>query len=131
MSKVLYCINSKAKNAAESEHKNFPDVYFSEIFDMLGVTAGHCSEKNLAEKLGEAEVLFLGAGDYEKQSGALKDFVKKGGTLIAFATEGLNELFKIKKIGTLRRLSEYDIVTHLNLRTKPTRPFSAAVTKLP
>lgn len=131
MSKVLYCINSKAKNAAESEHKNFPDVYFSEIFDMLGVTAGHCSEKNLAEKLGEAEVLFLGAGDYGKQSGELKDFVKKGGTLIAFATEGLNELFKIKKIGTLRRLSEYDIVTHLKFTDQADAPVFGGGYKLP
>lgn len=129
MSKVLYCINGKAKSA--KGNANFPDVYFSEIFDMLGVTAEHCSEKNLVKKSDDTEVLFIGEGDYSANAEALKDFVKNGGTLIAFATEGLNDLFKIKKIGTLRKMSEYDIVTYLKFAESANAPRFVRDYKLP
>lgn len=75
------------------------DAYIEEILDQLGLRAERLMPAHLEESLATCHALILGARDGSRWKNALERFIQGGGTLIGFATEGLDDLFGIRDAG--------------------------------
>jgi hypothetical protein len=109
-----------------AEGRNYWNAYTAEILSRLGVTADVLPPSALgqASRLAGYSLLFLGRmSAAELPSGAgsvLDEWVKAGGTLVAFAAEGLDELFGIRAEGWLDQPEgELGIAGYLRLAPVP------------
>jgi len=99
---VCYAFDPVSRRVELAEGRNYWFAYVEEILSRLGVCAqalplAACGEPSA---LRQAGVLFLGdlsASALPRRAGrALAEWVATGGVLIAFATEGLDELFGVE-----------------------------------
>lgn len=96
---AAYLFDPEAHEAANARGENYWFAYTEEILRQLGLPAVGINardEKLLADALGSLRVLFVGdarAGDFSGLANVLSRWVEAGGTLIGFATDGLDEIF--------------------------------------
>ena len=129
MNEIIYCINDSYRK--KTGNVNFADVYFSELFNLLGITAECCSEDELNDKLNGAMLCFLGLGDYSENLAAITQFLNRGGKLISFCTDGIRELAGVVEKGAIRKFSEYDIVSYLTFEDNDLEPVFTRPYRLP
>ena len=87
-----YVIDQRKKASYNVDNKNFADAYFPEIFDSLGIRAEKLLPDFSAAELKNIKCLYAGNCNLSSQERTLTEFVKNGGCLILFATEGLAAL---------------------------------------
>jgi hypothetical protein len=104
---VRYAVDSGLQTAANSSGLNYWYAYVAEILDCLGACAQPCALADLGDPglLADTGVLVL--GDVPARAlpaGAAQSLIRwarRGGVVIGFATEGLDELFGVVGEGTI------------------------------
>ncbi len=105
--RLAYLYDPDLHAAANGAGRNYWDVYIREILDQLGLRGEEISCEALedAEQLSPYATLLIGnlprCGATVKEN--LHQWVRGGGTLIAFATEGLHDLFGNRCVGRVRQ----------------------------
>ena len=98
---VGYVFSDRLKEEANAAGRNYWYAYVEEILSRLGVCAERMDVDACAQPRALSRYGVLVLGDFEasvlaeRAQRALTDWVAAGGVLIAFATEGLDELFGI------------------------------------
>lgn len=98
---IAYLCEEGLRRKLNQDGRNYWDVYIREISEQLGLCATPLSQYEIekGDKLRQTTTLFLG-----RQSGriltdparkGLREWVKQGGILVGFATEGLDDVFGI------------------------------------
>ena len=132
---VRYAFDEPLRERANGEGRNYWYAYIDEILSRLGVSARNvplaaCADPNELAKTG---VLFLGDfGSSDLPAGAeesLSRWVKAGGVLIGFGTEGLDSLFGITGDGKIPGTEDpFSINGYFNFHPSPvTQDCRAAV----
>lgn len=96
MSSVGYLCSITAQDAANSSGMNYWFAYIQEICAQLGAAASPVNATSLKKELPDLRVLMVGdsrSGEIGELSEPIARWVEQGGTLIGFATEGLDALF--------------------------------------
>jgi hypothetical protein len=93
--------DDERRKAANRQRRNYWYSYIWDVLERLGVTASPISPSQLARPHRLKRFAAVIAGDLPAQSaraaaGALTDWVRRGGMLIGFAAEGLDDLFGIR-----------------------------------
>ncbi len=112
---LAYVFDEQLKEELNNNKENYWDVYIREINEQLGLQALtlSCSKLENKENLDKVRTLIVG-----RQSGAnlstqakenLSDWVQKGGMLIGFALEGLDDLFGIKINSVVKEADAFSI----------------------
>jgi hypothetical protein len=105
--RLAYLYDPDLHAAANGAGRNYWDVYIGEILDQLGLRAEAIARQTLedAEHLSQYATLLI--GNLPRWGRAARDnlheWVRGGGTLIAFATEGLHDLFGNRCVGRVRQ----------------------------
>jgi len=105
--RLAYLYDPDLHAAANGAGRNYWDVYIGEILDQLGLRAEAIARQTLedAEHLSQYATLLIGnlprCGRAARDN--LHEWVRGGGTLIAFATEGLHDLFGNRCVGRVRQ----------------------------
>lgn len=110
---MIYFPKSDKTDERSKTAKCFSDVYFSEFFALLGITAMSLSLGMLPQESGKGSVLFLGAGDYAVYASELHDWCSSGGTVIALGSGGIAELCEMREVGTVCADTPYTLNGHL------------------
>jgi len=96
---TAYTYDSELRIDANREGKNYWYKYIKEMNEQLGLRANEMPRSSLKDKSALDEVGILFIGDYstaqitDVMRSNLDDWVQAGGILIAFGTEGLDEIF--------------------------------------
>ena len=105
---------------------NYWDTYIQEINGMLGVHAGQVSLKDMedAGRLEGIRALVLGtiagANLSHRSAHVLQAWVERGGVLIGFGVEGLDDVFGVETIATVKQEpDEYSISAYFELWPHP------------
>lgn len=112
---IAYTYDEELKKNINSKKKNYWETYIYEILDLMGVKGTPVSLKDIEsyENLERYRVLIIGAQSgrciNSRVKNILSDWVMKGGMLIGFAVEGLDETFGIHKIARINQEDEYSI----------------------
>lgn len=123
---VGYAYDPALQESANALGRNYWYVYIREILSRLGVAARRVPLHECAEPavLADLGVLFLGdfpaAAVSKDMAAAGRDWVNGGGTLIGFATEGLDEVFGVAGAGMIEQTPDaFSISAYLELRPSP------------
>jgi hypothetical protein len=96
---TAYIYDADLRIEANRQGKNYWYEYIKEINEQLGLRAEEMSRNSLenAEVLGKVSILFIGDLTEAQITGTMKsnldEWVKSGGVLIGFGTDGLDEIF--------------------------------------
>ena len=106
MTNVAYLYDAGLHEKANAAGKNYWGIYVAELFDWLGVSAASVAPGELQsdETLERLDVLVIGRDAAKSLEGAavdLKRWVERGGLLIGFMPEGMEELFAVERRGFL------------------------------
>ena len=109
---AAYTYDSDLRIATNRQGKNYWYKYIREMNEQLGLRANEISRSSLEDEsaLNEVDILFI--GDYataqvtDVMKSNLDTWTQAGGILIAFGTEGLDEIFG--NVGASVRLQEDD-----------------------
>lgn len=98
--------------------RNYWDVYVEEIADRLGVAADHVEAADAtAEALGAYRAVMVGSFGGTAVTAALSDalceWVRRGGLLLAFGTQGLDRWLGLEAAGTLYQPDDYAAIADL------------------
>lgn len=101
---VRFLHDPALRQAAHARGENYWFAYIREVADQMGLSAQPLPRSELSPGGLEAtRVLFLPALEAEELSpperAALEGWVRAGGTLIGFATRGLDDLFGVNTVG--------------------------------
>ncbi|HIE26518.1 TPA: hypothetical protein EYP66_04460 [Candidatus Poribacteria bacterium] len=121
-----YIYDADLRIEANRQGKNYWYEYIKEMNEQLGLRAEEMSRNSLedAATLNEVNILFIGdlteAQITETMKSNLDAWVKSGGVLIGFGTEGLDEIFgnSCDSI-TPQTESDYTISGYFDLRSDP------------
>jgi len=104
---VRYAVDPRLQAEANARGLTYWSAYVAEVLDRLGVCAQPCALGQISdpELLARTGAMVLGDVPRSAIPGradqALRDWVRRGGVLVGFATEGLDELFGVADDGTL------------------------------
>ncbi len=96
---AAYAYDSDLRIEANEQGKNYWYEYIKEMNEQLGLCANEISRSSLEDKatLHEMDILFIGNYSTAQVTDLMKSnldaWVRAGGTLIGFGTEGLDEIF--------------------------------------
>ncbi len=120
---TAYVYDSDLRIEANQKGKNYWYEYIKEIFDQLGLRAKEISRHRLEEKsFLQAHIAVLILGNLkaehitESMTTNLDHWVKKGGILIGFATEGLDSLFGNTHVSTTLQADDFSLSGYFDLR---------------
>ena len=123
---TAYVYDADLRIEANRQGKNYWYEYIKEINEQLGLRAEEMSRNLLedVEVLGKVSILFIGnlteAQMTNKMKSNLDEWVKSGGVLIGFGTEGLDEIFGNSCDAiTSQPESDYTISGYFDLRSDP------------
>ena len=108
MGTVAYLYDAKLHEKANSDGENYWGVYTAELLDWLGVPASPVAPDDLEDddKLAGMSALVLGrdaAASLKNVTVDLDGWVRRGGLLIGFMPEGMEELFGVQKRGLMQQ----------------------------
>ena len=110
--RIAYAHDSSQHAAAAKAGRNHWDVYLREIVDELGLRAEEVEPAVLrdAERLARYATLLVGglaAEDLSREArGNLDRWIRGGGTLVAFATAGIDDLCGNRCVGDVRQTGD-------------------------
>ena len=125
-SRIACILDARSARLAHSRGQLWHDCYYPEILDEMGILCDVLSPEELPMRLGDYRVVLLTDFDASAIAG-LEDWVRGGGTLLGFLTEGLDPLFGIRGEG--RRAAaddEFTISAHLRLNGRGCLPYDEA-----
>lgn len=117
-------LDSATHLASNGQGKNYWELYLREIAHHLGLTPIPLSPSDLEQIPPQVTGLLLGAQSANHLSSgakqALAGWVNAGGVLVAFATQGLDDLFGIRSEGVdSQPVDEFTISAYFELRVHP------------
>jgi hypothetical protein len=107
--RIGYLHDADRHAAANREGRNYWDVYLREILDQLGLRGEEVSPAVLRDeaRLAQYATLLVGeaSADRVRRAGQepLERWVRRGGTLICFATQGVDGLCGNRRVGEVRQ----------------------------
>lgn len=118
---LAYLADDRVKREYNRERKNCWEVYLEEMFDTMGARGGKLAVSDVAGSLAHLRVLVLGAQSSPHLDAVLREriaqWVRRGGILIGFAVEGLDDVFGIGHAGDpVRQADEYGCSGTFELR---------------
>jgi len=123
---AAYVYDAELRDRANQENMNYWYEYIREINCQLGLCSKEVSSKILEdfEALSEIGILFIGdmtnSDISDSMRSNLDQWVRDGGNLISFATEGLDSLFGNScKSGINQAESDFDISGYFSLNADP------------
>lgn len=99
-SELLLAIDRRRADLLHQAGRCCHDLTWPELLDEMGMDYEVIDRPDaLPEKLPQAKVVILAELDAFDQAAALEEWVRAGGTLLGFMTEGLDELFGVRCYG--------------------------------
>ncbi len=123
---IGYICDEALKQELNNNNRNYWDVYIGEINEQLGLCAApHALQKfEHEDAIKESTALFVGHQSGQRLTSTMKknlhEWVKKGGLLIGFGIEGLDEVFGIETLRTVEQSQDdFSVSGYFDLGNHP------------
>jgi len=123
---LAFVFDKRVRDEINRQHENCWEVYIEEILGLMGARARTLSLDDLEDacNLTDLKTLVIGAQSGARLSASAREYlaawVQRGGTLIGFAVQGLDQVFGIATQGTLAQAPDtYAIAGYFDLLPHP------------
>jgi len=121
MDTIAYVADSLEQERTNCQGLEYWDIYIEDILSQLGVSAKRIEPPDLSNAaLAGVEILFLGRSGLSADArSAIHEWVRDGGTLIGFLSDGLAETFGVEEVATLPHGDLYKPSARLDFLAHP------------